>query len=223
VIVFGCFVFMVDKEITGIQVQKRNPERVNIYLDGEYAFGLSRIVAAWLRTGQRLSVEKINALCDEDGNEVAFQKALSLISHRQRTSNEIRQKLIEKGFSTSQIDEVVCKLESAGLVEDEKYAQMWVENRNSLHPRSQRMMRLELLHKGIAEEEIDKALVRSTEDAELATQAAIQQLRKYSSLDWNDFRKKLSAYLMRRGFSYGTIAPVVRSAWESVKADQRQK
>jgi len=53
-------------------------------------------------------------------------------------------KLIEKGFSTSQIDEVVCKLESAGLVEDEKYAQMWVENRNSLHPRSQRMMRLDI-------------------------------------------------------------------------------
>jgi len=50
---------MVDREITGIKVQKRNPDRVSIYLDGEYAFGLSRIVAAWLYTGQRLSDEKI--------------------------------------------------------------------------------------------------------------------------------------------------------------------
>lgn len=213
---------MVEREITGIKVQKRNPERVNIYLDGEYAFGLSRIVAAWLHTGQRLDEEKINALCTEDGFEVAYQKALMFLNHRQRTSYEIRQKLNEKGFSTSQIDETLIKLERAGLVEDEKYAQLWVENRNSFHPRSQRLMRLELLHKGVATEAIEKALAKSAEDAELATQAAMQQIRKYADLNWEDFRKKLSAFLLRRGFSYGTVAPVVRSVWESVNGGQIQ-
>jgi regulatory protein len=213
---------MVDREITGIKVQKRNPDRVSIYLDGEYAFGLSRIVAAWLYTGQRLSDEKINTLCSEDGYEVAYQKALMLINHRQRTSYEIRQKLNEKGFSDSQIDEVLLKLQRAGLVEDGKYAQLWVENRNSFHPRSQRLMRMELLHKGVANEDIEKALAGSAEDAELATQAAMQQIRKYSHLNWEDFRKKLSAFLLRRGFSYGTVAPVVRSVWESVNDSRIQ-
>ena len=47
------------KKITGIQAQKRSPNRVNIYLDGEYAFGLAQIVAAWLRVGQELDEKKI--------------------------------------------------------------------------------------------------------------------------------------------------------------------
>lgn len=213
---------MVEREITGIQVQKRNPDRVSIYLDGEYAFGLSRIVAAWLYKGQKISEEKINALCSEDGIEVAYQKALNLISRKQRTSHEIRQKLIEKGYSDSQVSEVVDKLKLSGLIEDDEYARMWVENRNSYHPRSQRLMRLELLQKGISNKAIEKALTGSAEDAELATQAALQQIRKYHDLNWEDFRKKLSAYLLRRGFSYGTIAPVVRSVWESVREGQIQ-
>jgi Uncharacterized protein conserved in bacteria len=208
---------MVEREITGIQVQKRNPERVNLYLDGEYAFGLSRIVAAWLHTGQHLSEEKINNLRNQDGFEVAYQRALTMLNYKQRSSHEIRQKLNEKGFSPEQIDTVLEKLEHAGLVADGKFAEQWVENRNTFHPRSRRLIRLELLQKGIAAEEIDKALVGSAEDAELATQAAMQQIRKYSGLEWEDFRKKLSAYLLRRGFSYGTVAPVVRSVWESVR------
>ncbi|MHC1740755.1 MAG: regulatory protein RecX [Anaerolineaceae bacterium] len=213
---------MVDREITGIQAQKRNPERVNIYLDGEFAFGLSRIVAAWLHQGQRLSEEKIAVLCNEDGDEVAYQKALLLLNRQQRTSQEIRQKLTIKGFSSSQIDEVLLKLERAGLVEDERFAKLWVENRNSFHPRSRRLIRLELLHKGIAEEDITNALEGSAEDTELATQAAMQQVRKFSTLEWELFRKKLSAFLLRRGFSYGTVASVVRSVWESVNDHEKQ-
>jgi regulatory protein len=213
---------MVEREITGIQVQKRNPDRVNIYLDGEYAFGLSRIVAAWLYKGQKLTDEKINTLCNEDGIEVAYQKALSLLNHKQRTSHEICQRLIEKGFSTSQAELVLEKLVLAGLIEDEEYARLWVENRNSFHPRGQRLIRIELLQKGIAEETIEKALAGSVDESELATQAAMQQIRKYQSLNWEDFRKKLSAYLLRRGFSYGTVAPVVHSVWESIQENQIQ-
>lgn len=216
------FVFMVDKEITGIKVQKRNPERVSIYLDGEYAFGLSRIVAVWLQIGQQLSEEKIRSLSNEDSIEVAYQKTLRLINYRSRTEKEIRQKLIEKGFESNQIDIVISRLREAGLIEDGQFARMWVENRNEFHPRSHRLIKMELLQKGVAVEEIESALVESADDAELATQAAKQQIRKYDRLAWPEFRKKLSAFLMRRGFSYGTIAPVVRSVWKSVRENQNQ-
>lgn len=211
---------MMEQEITGIKVQKRNPDRVSIYLDGEYAFGLSRIVAAWLSIGQRLSEEKIGALRAKDGNEVAYQRALRLISHRPRTQKEIEQKLVEKGFDSTQAQAVIARLAEAGLVEDREFARMWVENRNQSHPRSQRLMKLELMQKGVSVEEIESALGDSADDADLATQAAMQQMRKYSGLEWSEFRKKLSAFLMRRGFSYGTIAPVVQSVWESVQKDQ---
>ena len=91
---------------------------------------------------------------------------------------------------------------------------MWVENRNEFHPRSQRMVRFELKGKGIAEELIDNALQGSADDEDLANRAAIQYARRLTTLNWLDFRKRLSAFLARRGFSYGTIAPVVRSTWE---------
>ena len=42
----GCVFLM--KKITALTVQKKNPNRVNVHLDGEFAFGLARIVAAWL-------------------------------------------------------------------------------------------------------------------------------------------------------------------------------
>jgi len=211
---------MMEHEISGIKVQKRNPDRVSIYLDGEYAFGLSRIVAAWLNVGQHVSDEKIEALRAKDGNEVAYLRALRLISHRPRTRREIQQKLVEKGFEDTQAQSVIARLAEAGLVEDREFARMWVENRNQSHPRSQRLMKLELMQKGVSVEEIESALVDSADDADLATQAAMQQIRKYSGLEWSEFRKKLSAFLMRRGFSYGTIAPVVQSVWESVQKDQ---
>jgi len=211
---------MVEREITGIKAQKKNPERVSVYLDGEYAFGLSRITAAWLQIGQRLSEEKINSLREQDESEVAYQRALILLNHQQRTSHEIRQKLIEKGFSSTRVEEVVDRLTQTGLVEDGQYALLWVENRNTYHPRSRRLIRMELRQKGVAEDQIDQALLGSAEDDELATQAAMQQIRKYSDLDWPEFRKKMSAFLLRRGFSYGTVAPVVRSIWESEIAGQ---
>lgn len=218
-IVFGCFVYMVDKVVSGISAQKKNPQRVNIYLDGEFAFGLSSIVAGWLQVGQNLSEQKVEELRQRDGIEVAYQSALKLLNYRSRTKKEISQKLNEKGYSAAQIKDVVDRLENSGLVEDTRYAQMWVENRNEFHPRSQRLMQLEMKHKGIDEEAIESALGGSADDGELALRAAKQQLRKYEHLEWPVFRQKLSAFLARRGFSYGTIAPAVRSIWESMKND----
>ena len=87
-----------DKVISAIKVQKRNPQRVSIDLDGEYAFGLSRLTAAWLKIGDVLSEERIAALQQEDALEIAYQRALRLINHRPRSEKEIRQKLAEKDF-----------------------------------------------------------------------------------------------------------------------------
>jgi regulatory protein len=214
--VFGCF-FMVDRVVTAISAQKRNPERVNIYLDGEFAFGLSSIVAAWLRVGETLSEQKIEELRRHDGLEVAYESALKSLNYRSRTKKEISRKLTEKGYSSDQIQAVIDRLERSGLVEDARYAQMWVENRNEFHPRSQRLMRLEMKQKGIDEEVIESALGGSADDSELAIRAAEGQLRKYERLEWPEFRQKLSSFLARRGFSYGTISPVVRSVWDSLK------
>ena len=78
------------KKITALQVQKRNPNRVNVHLDGEYAFGLARIVAAWLKVGQTLEEEKISELQADDARERAMQQAMLFLSYRARSEKEIR-------------------------------------------------------------------------------------------------------------------------------------
>lgn len=212
-----------ERQITAIHVQKHDPNRLNIELDGEFAFGLSRLVAAWLKVGDFLTEENINTLIESDSSEVAYQKATRLLDYRPRTEKEIRQRLIQKEFSTLEIDQVVLRLKRANLVQDQQFAKMWIENRNDFHPRSQRLIRYELRIKGVAEQTIESALADSADDLELATRAAAQYARKLNFQDRVLFRKKLSAYLARRGFSYGTISPVIRDLICALEQDQSTK
>jgi regulatory protein len=212
-----------ERQITAIHVQKHDPNRLNIELDGEFAFGLSRLVAAWLKVGDLLDEDRINTLIKSDSSEVAYQKATRLLDYRPRTEKEIRQRLAHKGFSTLEIDQVVLRLKRANLVQDQQFAKMWIENRNDYHPRSQRLMRYELRIKGVAEQTIESALADSADDLELATRAAAQYARKLNFQDRVLFRKKLSAYLARRGFSYGTISPVIRDLICALEQDQSNK
>ena len=211
---------MDDKVITAIRVQKHDPGRLNIELDGEFAFGLSRMTAAWLKVGDKISESKAAALQKSDASEAAYQKATRLLDYRPRTEMEIRQKLQQKGFEAEEIESVVRRLKNANLVADEQFARMWIENRNESHPRSQRMIRYELRNKGISEQIIDNALTESEQDSELAMKAASRYARRLNSVDRQAFQKRLSAYLARRGFSYGTIAPVVRDLIKKVENGQ---
>ena len=209
-----------DRVITAICVQERNHQRVSIDLDGEYVFGLSRIVGAWLKVGDHISDEKIATLKAQDSNEVAFQSALRLLNRRLRSSEEIRKGLIAKGFEPEQVDDIIQRLISDKLLNDEKFMHSWIESRSHFHPRSRRLLKLELRKKGIADDLIDTALADSVEDTDLAYQAATQYARRLANLEWFEFRKRLSAFLGRRGFSYGTIVPVVNTVWEEQNQQQ---
>ncbi|MDR3572923.1 MAG: RecX family transcriptional regulator [Anaerolineaceae bacterium] len=206
-----------DQKITALKAQKRNPNRINIYLDGIFAFGLARVVAAWLQVGQILSDEKINALQNEDTFEVAYQKSLNLLGYRPRSENEVRRKLIEKGFSGEVIGSVLERLKTSGLIEDRQFAKIWIENRAAFRPRSHRLMAIELRQKGVTDDAIQEALDSSVDDATLAYEAAVRYSRRLSGLEWGEFRERMSAYLRRRGFSYGTITVVVQRLWSEMK------
>jgi len=207
-----------DRTITALKVQKRNPDRVNVYLDGEFAFGVSRIVAAWLKVGQELSDQKILSLQREDAEEVAFQNALKVLSYRPRSIFEVQKKLKDNGFDETVVHSVLERLKQNGLLEDQSFAQTWVENRTVFHPRSRKLMALELRQKGVPDEVVQNALAAgATDDETLAYQSAIQYTRRLKGLEWTEFRKKLSAYLLRRGFSFETVSPLVRRVWDELQ------
>ena len=210
---------MVERRITSLKVQKKNPDRVSVYLDEEFAFGVSRIVAAWLHVGQELSEEKIADLQDQETKEAALQKALQLLSYRPRSEAEIRQKMKTGGFDPEVITKVLDRLRETGMVRDESFAREWVENRSTFRPRSRKMLAYELRQKGVAEEAIEQALDTTSEDEDLAFQAARRYAHKLSAADWQEFHRRLTSFLARRGFSYETAKTVVRQVWNDLRSE----
>lgn len=210
------------RKITSLQVQKRNPKRVNIHLDGEYAFGLARIVAAWLQIGQALDEEKIAKLQAEDARERAMQQALLFLSYRARSEKEIRQNLSKHKTPEAAIEETLERLRQDGFANDEQFASAWVENRSAFRPRGRRALALELRQKGIADSTIESALADVDEEA-LAYEAGLKKARKLKGREWSDFRKKTSEFLARRGFSYSVIALIVSRLWNEFHAEGEEQ
>lgn len=204
-----------EREITAIKAQKRNRQRVSIYLDGKFAFGLSRFVAGWLEPGRKLSQAEIETLLIKDTYEVAFQKALQFIHYRPRSVEETRRRLNEKGFSSEVIEATIQKLLEKKWLDDLDFSRQWIENRNDFRPRSERLLAYELRQKGVADDKIKQALEKYAGDEnELAYQAGIKKAKQCRDESKFDFQKKVGGFLGRRGFHYGIVKPTVERLWE---------
>ncbi len=203
-----------EREITAIEAQKRNRQRLNIHLDGEYAFSLDRITAAWLKPGRRLSQAEIDNLLEKDEQESAFTRALHFLSYRARSGKEMETFLSGKGYSEQVKDAVMQRLEQEGYLNDARFCRDWLENRSTFRPRSQSRLRAELQQKGIPTPIIQTAIVQADlDDAALANKAASKVSRRYSALDWKTFRNRVVNHLLRRGFSYGIANGAAQKAW----------
>ncbi|MDP1715868.1 MAG: RecX family transcriptional regulator [Anaerolineales bacterium] len=208
------------KKITALDVQKKDPNRVNLYLDGEFAFGLARITAAWLQRGQAISDEKIAQLKTEDACERARQQALLFLSYRVRSEKEIRQNLLKHEIPEEVIEQTLERLRKSGVVNDKQFARVWVENRNTFHPRSRRALTMELRQQGLDDETVQAAVSNVDENA-LAYESAHKRAGRLKDLEWGGFRKKLSEHLARRGFPYSVIAPVVTQVWNEAHVEEQ--
>jgi len=206
-----------EGRITALKVQKRNPNRVNVYLDGEYAFGLARVVAAWLTVGQELSADQVEKMRSQDTYEAAYQSALRLLSLRQRAEAEIKQRLVRKGFAEAVIDDTLTRLREKELLDDSRFAQAWVENQSTFRPRGRRLLKMELRQKGVPDTDIEEALNEVQDEAALAYQAAERPAQRMSGLEWPEFRLKLSQFLARRGFSYDVVSQTVSRRWKEIR------
>lgn len=202
-----------EHRITAIAAQKRNQNRVNIYLDGEYSFSLATIVAAWLKKDQIIDDQKIETLLQADSEEKAFQKALMLLNYRPRSEAEITQRLEKAGFSEDVIAKVRKKLTTSGLLGDASFSKMWIENRVHAHPRSHRLLAYELRKKGVEGDDISRAIVSIPDDKELALQAGMRYARRLEGASADDFRKRMMGFLARKGFNYETIQQVLPAIW----------
>jgi len=203
------------KTITALSVQKRNQDRINVFLDGEYAFSISLNAALSLKRGQKLSQVDIERLQREDDGFRAYNNALRFLGYRPRSRLEIERHLRQKGYESEAIDAAMARLVAQRYIDDEAFARSWLNHRERLRPRGARGLSYELRQKGIEREIINEVLTELDEEA--SAWAAIEgKMHRWRGLDQMSFRKKVTGFLSRRGFSYDIIRKTCQKAWEAM-------
>lgn len=201
--------------ISAMRIQKHNRDRVNVYLDGAYAFPLPALTAARLRIGQSLNDDQIAALRAEDVLQQAYERALRYLAQRPRSVAEVRDRLAAHPLPAQTVETVIERLQQAGYLDDAAFAHFWVSNREQFRPRAPLALRQELRQKGVSDTTINVAL-HSLDQASSARRAATAQAQRYRALDHTLFRQKLGNYLLRRGFSHDVVWPLIEQLWREL-------
>ena len=214
---YGFLNWVVDMPIiTALEIQKRDKERVNIYLDDEFAFGLTLMEAVKLRKGQTLTAEDIAILTNEDAINQAVNRAIDFLSYRPRSSEEVRQNLVKKDIPETVVSIAMERLQNLGYLDDIAFARFWIENRDTFKPRAPRALRFELRQKGIGDDILDPLFEEILDVQDSAYRVAEKQIRQYKGKTRQECKKKLSGKLQRRGFDYGIIKEVLQGLFEEL-------
>lgn len=134
----------------------------------------------------------------------ALSIALHFLKFRPRSVFEVEKKLQSKKISEPEIKKTIAVLKKNQLLDDKKFAKMWVRDRNLLKPTGSFLLKLELRKLGIAAADIEEVLKDQNEE-ELARKA-IESKYRYRNADF----QKQAQFLQRRGFPTGVIYRILK-------------
>lgn len=204
-----------EGKVTKIAVQKKNKDRVSVFLDENFAFGLSQeiVFRNMLCKDQILSVEKQKEMIKADWLYRAKQSALEYVAYKARTEHEVRNKLRQKRFLDEVIDEVISRFKELGYLNDENYASAFAKGRLRSKGHGPRRISQDLRKRGISKELISE-VIEEVNEGDAQREAALQHAEKrWSRLakerDPYKRKKKLFDFLSRRGFNFDLIKSVV--------------
>ena len=196
--------------VTAITAQAQDPERVSVFLDGAFAFGLPALVAhdEGLRLGDLIDAARAAALVARDEAARATSAAVAFLGYRPRSEKEVRDRLRQKGYATEAVDQAVAKVAGWGYLDDANFARLWVDGRSG--SRGRRLLEQELRHKGVERETAREALDEAAlDELGAALEAGRKRLRQIGGADPAASRRRLGAYLVRRGYGYDTVRTVL--------------
>ena len=211
-------------QITDLEPQANNAERVNVYVDGRFLLGVDGVIVLrmGLRVGQELLPEQLEQLRSEEAEQQAVDRALNYLSFRPRSREEVRRYLQRKETPPYVIDAALERLDRLNFVDDRTFVEFWVENREKFNPRGSRAVKNELRQKGVERDVVDE-LVDSDGDEELALRAARKKatsLVHTPGMDYATFRNRLGGFLQRRGFGYEVVTRTVKALWNEMKQEE---
>lgn len=198
--------------ISEIKLQKPK-KRWSIYLDGKYAFSLlpEEVVKEKIKVGQEISSEKIQELIKKSDFQSNLEKVYNFLSFRPRSSEEVIDYLHKKGIGEQARLRLIDKLKELNLIDDLKFSQWWLEQRQTFRPEGKRMLALELRKKGVDREIIEEVLADQSKGSEMLTAKKLlaKKSGRWQGLPFPEFKKKASDFLLRRGFSWETVGDLI--------------
>ncbi|HEX2944552.1 MAG TPA: regulatory protein RecX [Clostridia bacterium] len=199
-------------KITSAEKNKKYKDKLSIYVDGKFSFTISEedYISLNLYEEQELTQETIDYIKNTLNYHEAKSRAVRYLSMKLRTEKEVRDKLSDEGYDDDCADKVVNELKAIGYINNQLYAQKYIFDRSKLKPISKRLMKKELVFRGISEETADEVL----QDWKVEDSSVAESLlkRKFGKYDLNDKKilKKAMMFLTHRGFSSDTIREALR-------------
>lgn len=204
--------------ITKLTPGVRDPNRVNVFLDGHFAFSLdvAQMIDLDVKVNQKVNPERLKELMSASEFGKMYQRTLEWVLTRPHSIREtedylkrrkIKRKILNRRREREEkrplpdLDEevmglVVQRLIEKGYLDDQKFAKFFVENRFVRKGVSQKRLRMELRRKGVKDELINFAL----ETVPRPEEEEIRKMIKKKRAKYNDFQ--LVGYLVRQGFNF---------------------
>ena len=195
---------------------------IEMELDGKYVINLDAEIfyqQSWTE-GTQITDVQLQQTINAHVVKWCKQRVINFLSYRQRTEEEIRRYLQGLPIDADCIDEVIGWLKQQGLVDDREFVVRWVQHRLATNPMGRRRLFLELRQKGVDKNLIEETLDEVShllDESAMALQLANKQLRKYKDADSLTVRRKLTAFLQRRGFEYSAIKHAVAEGTTGIK------
>ncbi len=201
------------KKITKIEYQKNNKDRVNIYLDDKFEFGvdLNIMIKYSLSKNMEIDDEFISEILMAEDKAKAYNYAISVLSRSPKSEKEIRTKIIQKGYDTDVANIIIDKLKDNKYIDDEDYSDRFIHDKINISKYGKLKIKDALYNKGIDRQTIDKKLSLISMDDEISRAYVLgeKKLKSMINIDRSKKYAKLSSFLVGKGFEYEIVRKVV--------------
>ena len=210
-----------SKTITQIAVQKKRKNRCSIFLNDEFAFGLDQdvVLRFGLKKGDILDDKRIEEILLSEERKSAKDRALKFLSYRDRSEKEILTKLKDVGYDESVIKWIINDLKRLKFIDDKRFASSFAQTQMITRPMGEFFLKRELKQKGVATELIEQTIEKVYQEKDqltVATELAEQRKKRFKNLDELKVKKRVSDFLLRRGFSWDIVSHILEN-WNELE------
>jgi regulatory protein len=204
--------------ISGIVPAVRPPGRFAVLVDGREraVLSLDAIERLGLAVGQ--PVTGLDEAIDlESARLRSYDRALNMLALRARSSQELARSLVRKGEERAHVDWAIARLQEQGLIDDAAFARAFTRSRVVGGKQSRRRVEQDLARKGVSRNVAGEAIEdvfeeEAVDQRAIVEEAARKKLRSLAGLDPAVQRRRLYAFLARRGYDLDDIRAAVAAA-----------